>query len=103
MSVQQIGIVIYKIRADNLILFSCILFNLKVQNNGFTLKGNTRIYFATRGDIGDPYIYWQTPVLGNRFSYEIDVSNVGCHCDASAYFVNLPGHNAAQQLEPGPG
>ena len=85
------------------IILCCQIFHMQVHDNGFTLKGNTRIYFATRPDIGDPYIYWQTPLLGKRFSYEIDVSNVGCSCNADAYFANLPGHNSAQQLEPGPG
>jgi hypothetical protein len=48
-------------------------------------------------------VYWQTPLLGNRFSYDIDVSNVGCHCNAAAYFSQLPGHNSNQQPEAGPG
>jgi len=56
-----------------------------------------------RGDIGDPFIYWQTPLLGNRFSYDIDVSNVGCHCNAASYFAQLPGYNSGQQPEAGPG
>ena len=76
---------------------------MQVHDNGFTLRGGGRIYFATKPDIGDPFIYWQTPLLGNRFSYEIDVSNVGCHCNAAAYFAQLPGYNAAQQPEAGPG
>jgi hypothetical protein len=38
-----------------------------VHDNGFSLIGGGRIYFATGGDIGDPFIYWQTPLLGNHF------------------------------------
>jgi hypothetical protein len=56
-----------------------------------------------RGGIGDPFIYWQTPVLGYKFNYEIDVSNVGCRCNVAAYFSQLPGYNIGQQPEPGPG
>ena len=75
---------------------------LQVHDNGFTLQGGGRIYFSTGGDIGDPNIYWQTPLLGNRFSYDVDVSQVGCHCNAAAYFSQLPGHNSAFQPQSGP-
>ncbi len=75
----------------------------QVHDNGFTLSGGGSIKFSMGGEIGDPWIYWQTPLLGNRFSYDIDVSNVGCHCNAAAYFSQLPGYNSNQQPEPGPG
>ena len=75
----------------------------KVGNNGFTLRGGGRVYFSTGGELGDPNIYWQTKLLGNKFSYEIDVSNTGCHCNAAGYFSQLPGYNSGQQLEAGPG
>jgi hypothetical protein len=75
----------------------------QVGNNGFTLRGGGRVYFTTGGDLGDPNIYWQTKLLGNKFSYEIDVSNIGCHCNAAAYFSQLPGYNSAQQPEAGTG
>ena len=91
------------------IVQNCIslkLTNLKSQqvgNNGFTLRGGGRVYFSTGGELGDPNIYWQTQLLGNKFSYEIDVSNTGCHCNAAGYFSKLPGYNSGQQLEAGPG
>jgi hypothetical protein len=75
----------------------------QVHDNGFTLSGGGSIKFTTGGDIGDPWAYWQTPLLGNRFSYEVDVSKVPCDCNAAAYFSQLPGYNSNQQLEPGPG
>merc|ERR1739844_263429 len=36
----------------------------------------------------------QTPLMDKHFAYSIDVSNVGCHCNAAAYFINMPGNNA---------
>ena len=36
----------------------------------------------------------QTELMNKVFSYSIDVSNVGCHCNAAAYFINMPGNNA---------
>ena len=38
------------------------------------------MYLATSNvDIGsDPFMYWQTNLADNVWSYDIDVSNVGC-------------------------
>ena len=73
-----------------------------MHDNGFTLTGGSSVKFSNGGDIRSPNIYWQTPLLGNRFSYEIDVSNVQCHCNAAGYFSQLPGYNSAQEPQPGP-
>ena len=32
--------------------------------------------------------------MNKRFIYSIDVSNVDCHCNAAAYFIDMPGNNA---------
>ena len=29
--------------------------------------------------------------MDKEFSYSVDVSNVGCHCNAAAYFIDMPG------------
>jgi len=78
---------------------------VNVFENGFTLSRGGRIYFAKdpAADFNDPFMYWQTPLLGKHFSYEIDVSQVGCHCNAAAYFIQMPGYNSGQQPEPGEG
>jgi len=65
-------------------------------NGGFALHGGGRIYLcSTPSDGMDPGMYWQTPLDGYHFSYKVDLSNVGCHCNAAGYFINMPG--------PGPG
>merc|ERR1712038_1346295 len=51
--------------------------NIDIHDNGFTLRGNSRMYFANR-----------------HFAYPLDLSNVPCHCNAAAYFVDMPGNNA---------
>ena len=33
----------------------------------------------------------QIPLMDKEFSYSVDVSNVGCHCNAAAYFIDMPG------------
>merc|ERR1719402_1984260 len=69
--------------------------NVWVGDNGITLSGNTRMYFASWATDGfDAGAYWQTNLMNKVFSYSIDVSNVGCHCNAAAYFINMPGNNA---------
>merc|ERR1712173_402127 len=41
---------------------------------------------------GDAYA--QIPLNNKHFAYQLDLSNVGCHCNAAAYFVKMPGNNA---------
>ena len=50
--------------------------NVAVHDNGFTLSGGGRVYFATEpvDDLSNPYAYWQTPLLGNHLSYDIGKS-----------------------------
>ena len=33
----------------------------------------------------------------------IDLSRVGCHCNAAAYFIQMPGYNSGQSPDPGDG
>merc|ERR1711915_885027 len=60
--------------------------NIWVGDNAITLNGNSRMYFASYATDGfDSGAYWQTNLMNKVFSYSIDVSNVGCHCNAAAY------------------
>ena len=46
--------------------------NVAVHDNGFTLSGGGRIYFAKDPVDGfNADSYWQTPLLGKHFSYDI--------------------------------
>merc|ERR1719186_2175658 len=68
---------------------------ISIQNNRFTMRGNSRLYFASRcenGWVGD--MYAQLPLNNKHFAYQLDLSNVGCHCNAAAYFIKMPGNNA---------
>jgi hypothetical protein len=49
--------------------------------NGPKLWAEMFYNIGQRGGIGDPFIYWQTPVLGNKFSFE---TNISCVCNAVA-------------------
>merc|ERR1712071_100350 len=60
--------------------------------DGFTLNGGGRIYFANKpSDSLDADMYWQTPLMDMHFAYNIDLSNVGCLCNAAGYFIGMPG------------
>merc|ERR1711887_305892 len=58
---------------------------IQMHDNGFTMNGNSRLYFCNRAVDGwDPNAYWQTPLNNKHFAYTLDLSNVGCHCNAAA-------------------
>merc|ERR1711973_125646 len=49
--------------------------NVQVDGNGFTLFGNSRMYFASYATDGfDGNAYWQIPLNNKVFSYSVDVS-----------------------------
>ena len=47
--------------------------NVETDGSGFTLSKGGRIYFAKdpADNFSDPFMYWQTPLIGHHFSYEI--------------------------------
>ena len=47
--------------------------NVTTDCSGFTLSRGGRIYFAKdpAEDFSDPFMYWQAPLKGYHFSYEI--------------------------------
>ena len=36
----------------------------------------------------------QADLMGKEFSYTVDLSGVGCHCNANGYFVGMPAPSA---------
>jgi hypothetical protein len=69
-----------------------------------TLTGGGRFYLASKrmptpgNFVKDSY--WQAPLLGRQLSYTVDLSSVGCSCNAALYFVSMPGHNASGNPDP---
>merc|ERR1711970_1401361 len=76
--------------------------NIDKLDNGFRLHGGGQAYFTEGGgDMGgDPYVYWQTELYNKVFSYDIDVSAVGCKCNAAMYWVNMPGYDGNGNPDP---
>lgn len=69
-----------------------------------TLTGGGGLQLATTPTAGegDPSGYYQWQVLGRALSYSVDLSDVGCSCNAALYLVSMPGYNASSGLVPDP-
>jgi len=66
--------------------------NIQILDNGFSMSDNTRLYLGSEAsDVFAPDNYWQAPLTDKHFSYTVDLSRVGCGCNAAAYFVSMPG------------
>ena len=37
------------------------------------------------------FLTFKIPLNNKEFAYSVDVSNVDCHCNAAAYFIDMPG------------
>lgn len=64
--------------------------------NGKTLKieHGPRVYFADKCTQNmDPNMYWNPNYLGSNLSYTVDLSGVGCACNAAMYLISMPARN----------
>ena len=48
----------------------------------------------------EPGMYFDFPLLDHRLQYTVDLSKVGCSCNAALYFLKMPGYDASQQPDP---
>ena len=60
--------------------------DILVHNNGFTLRGNSFVYFASGPE--DDRI-WKTPLMDRNFTYTVDLSALDCDCVVSAFFTAM--------------
>jgi len=60
----------------------------------------TRLWVANDATLAsDSYVHFE--LLGKRLSYTIDLSSVGCSCNAALYWVSMPGYVEGGALAPG--
>ena len=77
---------------------------VKVNETSITLHGGGRIYLGdSNSGIFSPDSFFLMPLVGKRLTYDVDMSNVGCNCNAALYCLAMPAYNSSQKLEPGPG
>merc|ERR1712131_558880 len=80
-----------------LLVFSLILSAKAVNRGSIQVEGYGEVWVISPDWANvqvDGNAYWQIPLNNKVFSYSVDVSNVGCHCNAAAYFIDMPGNNA---------
>lgn len=67
-----------------------------------SLNGGGRVYLADNTTAGsaNPHGYFMFQLLGKRLSYTLDLSAVGCSCNAAIYLVSMPGVNISGSLDP---
>ena len=78
---------------------------LSPDGSTLSLNGGGALQLAatSTAGAGEPYGYFQWSLLGNELSYTVDLSNVGCSCNAALYFVSMPGYNrSSTSIHPDP-
>ena len=74
--------------------------NTRVSGDSITLSGGGRVYFGDSDTIS-PNSFYEMPLLGKRFAFDVDLSQVGCSCNGALYAVSMPAYNSGQQPQPG--
>ena len=61
-----------------------------------TLPHNTRTYIADKDETSlTSDMYYSPPLLGKSISYDIDLSQSGCSCNAAMYLVSMSGYDSS--------
>lgn len=72
--------------------------NTRVSGNSVTLSGGGRVYFGdSSSDTLNTTSFYQMPLLGKRFKFDVDLSQVGCSCNGALYAISMPAYNSNQQ------
>jgi len=75
---------------------------VKVSPNNITLSGGGRVYLADSNlDAITAESFYHVPLLGRRLTYTVDMSRVGCSCNAALYALAMPAHNSSKLPAPG--
>ncbi len=76
--------------------------NVVVTSRSITLSGGGHAYFGNSSSNSlTPNSYFLVPLLGNTFTFTVDLSQVGCSCNGALYAISMPAYDYSQQLVPG--
>merc|ERR1712168_701208 len=66
--------------------------DIQIEDNGFRIRGDSRGYFLSKdpGTSLTPDAFWQTNLFDQHFVYDLNLSGIGCHCNAAGYFIKMP-------------
>ena len=73
---------------------------LEVKDDAVTLKHGARAYLGMKPLEDLTYEnYYDISLFDTELSYDVDLSTVGCSCNAALYFVAMPGYNKDKQID----
>jgi len=74
---------------------------IRINGNALTVNHNTRSYLASAcSNAFAPDTFKQLHLLDRTLSFTVDLSNVGCGCNAALYLVNMPAYSQNGQANP---
>ena len=74
---------------------------IQVKDDAVTFHHGARAYLAIDSiDELDPLNYKKCNLLGKTYEYDIDLSNVGCSCNAAVYLTSMPGRDINGKPDP---
>ena len=73
-----------------------------VSGTELVLSGGGNVKLATTPTVAEPSGYFQWKLLNKSLAYTVDLSRVGCSCNAALYLVSMPGYNASSGASPDP-
>jgi len=78
-----------------------IVGGIHINGNALTVEHNRRVYLASTcaNDFG-PNIFKNFMLLDKTLSFNADLSQVGCGCNAALYLVSMPAYNRNNQPDP---
>lgn len=74
---------------------------LHVQGDSLQMPYGPRLYLADKcQDTFSPDMYTRFYLLDKTFSYTVDLSSVGCGCNAALYMISMPAYNSSNRADP---
>lgn len=71
--------------------------------NEVSLTHNNGLFLAQTNENGySPNMNYHPNLLGGSIEYDVNLSDVGCSCNAAFYLVGMPGHNPGGSLNATP-
>jgi len=78
-----------------------IVGGIAITGDSLNVQHDRRIYLASEcSNSFDPKTFKQLKLLDRTLSYTVDLSNVGCACNAALYLVAMPAYNQNNQPDP---
>ena len=76
--------------------------NVKVSGSSITLSSGGRVYIGDSPSKSfSPTSFFEMDLFGRKLKVDMDLSQVGCNCNAALYMLAMPAYNSSQKPEPG--